>query len=241
MTMRFKSFLALCALMVIMTAVPLLAATPEESFKKSFPRYQLDSIAPTAMPGIYEVIVRGKIAYYATGAEYLITGSIFTADGKNLTQERTLQMQKSKLAGLPLDKALKIGSGPNIVIEVTDPDCSFCRKAAAFFAKRNDVTRHIFFYSNVSKDSDAKIREIFCAKDQAKAYEAAMAGKLDDMKFTPCKSEKADKLLKIHKEAGDKAGVMGMGTPLFLINGQPVLGADFPAIEKLLGGKKEKK
>jgi len=241
MPMRLKAFLTLCTLMAIMAAAPLQAATPEESFKKSYPKYILDSITPTAVPGLYEVVVRGKIAYYAPGAEYLIVGSIHTAEGKNLTDERTLEIQKKKLAGLPLDKAVKIGSGPNVVIEVTDPDCSFCRKAAAFFAKRTDVTRYIFLYSNVSKDADAKIREIFCAKDQAKAYEEAMAGKFDDMKFTPCKSEKADELLKIHKENGDRAGVMGMGTPLFLINGQPVKGADFPAIEKLLAGKKDKK
>lgn len=245
MTMRLKSILALCVLMVIMTAIPLQAATPEESFKKSFPNYPLESIKPTAVPGVYEIIVNGRIGYYAPGPEYIFTGSIMTTDGRNLTQERTAEIQNNKFKDLPLDKALKIGSGPNMVIEITDPDCSFCRKAAIFFAERKDVTRYIFFYAPASgnPNSEAKVRQILCAKpkDRPKVYEAAMAGKLDDMKFTPCKSDEADKLFNLHKETSDRVGTAGFGTPLFLINGQFVRGADIPLIEKILSETKEKK
>jgi thiol:disulfide interchange protein DsbC len=241
--MRLKDLIILCALMVIITAAPLQAATSEESFKKSFPNYPLESIKPTAVPGVYEIIVHDKIGYYAPGPEYIFTGSIMTADGRNLTQERTAEIQKKKFKDLPLDKALKIGSGPNTVIEITDPDCAFCRKAATFFAERKDVTRYIFFYTiaSANPNSEAKIRQIFCAKDRAKAYEAAMAGKLDDMKFTPCKSDETDKLFNLHKETGDRIGAAGLGTPLFLINGQFVRGLDIPMIEKILSDKKEKK
>ena len=240
MNMRLKAFLTLCILVVIMTAAPLLAATPEESFKKSFPQYTLDSITPTAVPGVYEIVVQGKIGYYAPGPEYIFTGAIMTADGKNLTQERSIEMQGRKFKDLPLEKALKIGSGPHTVIEITDPDCPFCRKAATFFAERNDVTRHIFFYPipSLHPNAEAKILQILCAKDRAKTYEEAMTGKLDDMKFTPCKNEEAENLLKAHKEIGDRAGVAGTGTPLFLIDGQVVNGANIPVIEKILGTKK---
>jgi len=240
MNMCLKAFLILCALMVIMTGAPLQAATPEESFKKSFPQYKLDSIAPTAVPGVYEIVVQGKIAYYAPGPEYLFVGSIITPDGKNFTQERIMEIQAKKFKDLPLDRALKIGSGPNTVIEITDPDCPFCRKAATFFAGRNDVTRYVFFYpiASLHPNAEAKVRQIFCTEDRAKAYEEAMAGKLDDMKFTPCKNSEADELLKAHKEIGDRVGVMGTGTPLFLINGQVVNGANIPLIEKILGNKK---
>ncbi len=65
-----------------------------------------------------------------------------------------------------------------------------------------------------------------------------MTGKLDDMKFTPCKNGESDNLLKAHKEIGDRIGVVGTGTPLFLIDGQVVNGANIPLIEKILGDKK---
>jgi thiol:disulfide interchange protein DsbC len=240
MNIRLKVFLTLCILMVIMTGTPLLAATPEESFRMSFPKYPLDSITPTAVPGVYEIVVSGKIGYYAPGPEYIFTGSIMTADGKNLTQERSAEIQGKKFKDLPLEKALKIGSGPHTVIEITDPDCPYCRTASAFFAGRNDVTRYIFFYplSSIHPNAEAKVRQVFCAADRAKAYEEAMTGKLDDMKFTPCKSGEADNLLKAHMEIGDRVGIGGTGTPLFLIDGQIVNGANIPVIEKILGVKK---
>ena len=84
-----KVFLTLCVLMVITTGATLQAATPGESFRKSFPKIPLESITPTAVTGVYEVVSSGKIGYYAPGPEYLFYGAMITADGKNLTQERT--------------------------------------------------------------------------------------------------------------------------------------------------------
>ena len=63
-----------------------------------------------------------------------------------------------------------------------------------------------------------------------------MAGKLDDMKFTPCKTPAVEELLKAHKEIAERGGVTG--TPLFLIDGQVVFGADIPRMVKLLDNKK---
>jgi len=161
--------------------------------------------------------------------------------GRNLTEERLealeqkrLSAMAQKLKGLPLDKALKMGSGKNIVIEITDPDCTFCREAARFFQGRTDVTKHIFFFPlPMHKDAEPKIRYILCAKDKAKAYQDAMSGKLDDMKFQVCNDSDVDALIKVHGEATTQIGVTG--TPLFFINGQPVMGANIPLIEKLLG------
>ncbi len=235
MNIRLKVFFLFC-IMMVMTAVSLEAATPEESFRKSFPNYPLESITPTAVPGVYEIIVNGRMAYYAPGAEYIFTGSILTADGRNLTQQRNREVLETKLKSLPLDKALKIGGGSHTVIEVTDPDCPFCRKAATFFTQRSDVTRYIFFYplASIHPNAEAKIRQIFCVEDPAKAYEEAMSGKMDDMKFTPCKSEEADRLVKAHKELGDRLGMAGVGTPLFLVDGKVVNGANIPEMERIL-------
>jgi thiol:disulfide interchange protein DsbC len=235
-----KAFLTLCVLMVIMTGATLQAATPEESFRKSFPDTPLESITPTAIPGLYEIFTGGRIAYYAPGPEYLIIGEILTKEKKNLTQERNTEIQAKKFKDLPLEKAVKIGNGSHTVIEITDPDCPFCRKASDYFATRNDVTRYVFFYpiSALHPKAEAKVRYILCAKDRAKAYEEAMTGKLDEMKFTPCDDAAAAELAKTHKEIGEKIGGATIGTPMFLIDGQFVRGANIPQIEKILGPKK---
>jgi thiol:disulfide interchange protein DsbC len=234
-----KVFPTLWILMVIVTCTPLHAATPEESFRKSFPDIQMDSMKQTDIPGIYEIVSNGRVAYYAPGPRYLILGDIITEKKKNLTQERVEEMLALRIKTLPLKKALKIGSGPHTVIEITDPDCEFCRKAAEYFAKRKDVTRYIILYPQPTHpNAEAKIRYIFCAKDRAKAYEEAMIGKLDNMKFKPCDGVEAAELVKAHTELGEKVGSKGFGTPMFLIEGQAVMGFDMPKIEKILGAKK---
>ena len=235
-----KVFLTLGVLMVIVTGTPLQAATPEESFRKSYPDIPIESVTPTAIPGLYEIVSGGRIAYYAPGPEYLIIGEIVTKEKKNLTQERSSELQGKKFKDLPLEKAVKIGSGSHTVIEITDPDCPFCRKASDYFGKRNDVTRYIFFYpiTQLHPNAEAKVRYILCAKDRAKAYEEAMTGKLDEMKFTPCDDAAAAELFKTHQETGEKVGVASIGTPLFMIDGQVVNGANIPQIEKILGDNK---
>jgi thiol:disulfide interchange protein DsbC len=235
-----RVFLTLCILTVVMTGTPLQAATPEESFQKTFPNIPMEGIAPTDIPGLYEIVSAGRVIYYAPGPQQLILGEILTKERKNLTQARNNELMVKNFKDLPLEKAVKIGSGPHTVIEITDPDCPFCRKASSYFATRNDVTRYVFFYpiAQLHPKAEAKVLYVLCAKDQAKAYEEAMTGKLDEMKFTPCDDAAAAELLKIHKATGEKAGGGAVGTPLFMVNGQVVRGANIPQIEKIIGAKK---
>jgi thiol:disulfide interchange protein DsbC len=233
-----KTIPVLCGLLcILLTAAPARSASPEESFRKSFPNLRADSIRPSGIDGLYEIVSGTRVLYYAPGPEYLLYGPIISREGKNLTEDRVQEIIGKGLKSLPLEQAVRIGSGARQVIEITDPDCPYCRKASAFLAGKKELTRHIFFLPlAMHPNAAAKVRQIFCAEDRGKAYEEAMTGKFDDMKFTPCKSAAADDLLKAHKEMIDRIGVTG--TPLFLIDGQVVFGADIPRMEKILGGKK---
>jgi thiol:disulfide interchange protein DsbC len=236
-----KAFLVLCVLTVIAVGAPLQAATPEESLRKNFSNIPLESISPTDIPGIYEIVAGGRVAYYAPAQEYLIIGEIVNKEKKNLTQERNGEIMGQRVKSLPLEKAIKMGSGPHKVIEITDPDCPYCRTASKFFADRTDVTRYVFLYPlTIHPNAEAKIKYIFCAKDRTKAYEEAMGGKLDDMKFKACDDTKAAELAQTHKELGDKAGIPGLGTPMFVIDGQVVRGANMPEFEKILSANAKK-
>lgn len=232
-----KWLVVFCTLTLLMTGRPLWAATPEESFRRHFPGIRVDSIRPAPVKGLYEIVSGSEIVYYAPGPEYLISGEILTKDRRNLTQERIFEILSGNLKAAPLEKALKIGSGPRTVIEITDPDCSYCRQASAFFSARTDVTRYIFFFPLSSHpNAGAKIRYIFCAADRKLAYEEAMTGKLDSMQFKPCDDPAAAQALAAHREIGARIGVTG--TPLFLIDGHVVAGADIPLMQKILDGNK---
>lgn len=224
------------ALIVILLAFSgaVFAETPAESLKKNYPNLQFDSIKETQIKGLYEVISGINIFYYHPKTGYIISGEIHTKDGKNLTADRSAELVSAKTKNIPLDKGMKIGSGKNTVIEFTDPDCPFCRKASEYFKKRDDVTRYVFFFPIVSLHPQAedKVKYILCAKDRVKAYEEVMNGKLDGKKVDVCDDKEVITRLEEHKQIGASIGVQG--TPSFVISGQFIRGANFQKIESLL-------
>lgn len=208
----------------------------EDSFKKMFPRYQFDSIRESDINGVYEVIRGTDIGLFVPEPGYLIIGDlqIINREGKNVIDLKRNEIILSKIKSLPLDKALKVGSGKNTVIEITDPDCPYCRRAADFFEKRSDVTQYIFFLPiPYHKDAVNKIKYIFCSQDKEKAYSEATQGKLDNQKYEVCKKQDVEDLLGIHRTVVAKLGIHS--TPFFIINNsQIVVGADIPKIEEAL-------
>lgn len=224
------------ALSVLFGTAGFCAEPYEETFKKTYPQIPFDSIRPTAVKGLYEVSKGADIIYYFEEQGLLFVGEIIDKTGKSLTDERKTEMLVANTKKLPLDKAIKIGNGKHTIIEFTDPDCPYCRRAAAFLDARKDVTRYVFFFPLPShKDAENKIKYIFCSSDRAKAYDDAMKGKLDTQKYTVCKKQEAADLLNIHKEIGSRAGVNG--TPMFIVDGKElVVGANFPALEAALNG-----
>lgn len=212
------------------------AETVEDTFKKMFPRFQFDLIRESEIKGVYEVIKGADIGLFAPEPGYLIIGDfeMINRDGKNIAEAKRHEIILSNAQSIPLDKALKTGSGENTVIEITDPDCPYCRKAAAFFEKRSDVTKYVFFLPlPYHRDAENKIKYIFCAEDKSKAYSDAMQGKLDNQKYEVCKRQDVVDLLKAHKEIATKLGIKG--TPFFIINNNTiVIGADMPRLEESL-------
>lgn len=210
--------------------------SPEQSLKASFPKLEFEKMSKTPIEGVYEVITGGRVLYYAPKAECIIIGEIITKSEVNLTQAKELELLGARAKQVSLDKAIKIGSGKNTIIEFTNIDCSYCRTASEFLGKTKDLTRYIYFINlSGSPQTDAKMRYVFCAQDKEKAYEEAMAGKLDDMKFKQCGSKDAEIQFHAHNEIGKK--VNPPGTPFFLVNGMPVMGANIPEIQRLLGAK----
>jgi thiol:disulfide interchange protein DsbC len=206
----------------------------EETFKKAFPRVPFDSIKPTEIKGVYEVSKGSEVIYFIADPGYLFIGDIVSKEGKSLTEERKGALAAEKAKDIPLDKAIKMGSGKNTIVEFTDPDCPYCRKASEFLEPKKDVTRYVFFLPlPMHPDAENKVKYIFCAEDKAKAYEDAMKGKLDDQKYEKCDKPEAIALLNLHKELAGKMGING--TPFFIINGKKaVTGANTPEIEAAL-------
>ncbi|MBK5277069.1 MAG: thioredoxin fold domain-containing protein [Desulfuromonadales bacterium] len=138
-------------------------------------------------------------------------------------------------AEIDLSKAIKIGFGPKSVVEFTDPDCPFCRKASKYFEGRPDVTRYVFFYPLPRHPrAREKVQFILSMPDKAKAYHEVMSGKMDSVALLPSTPEGA-KLQEQHVEIAKKSKVDS--TPSFMINGRIIVGFDLKRIEEVLGAK----
>jgi thiol:disulfide interchange protein DsbC len=221
------------AVCLLATAAIAWGQSAEQSLKKNFPRIKADSVKPSSVKGIYEVVSGDRIFYYMPDSEILIVGDLVDKTGRSLTQERQGEMMAEKVKAVPLEKALKIGAGKNTVIEFTDPDCPYCRTASKFLDERTDMTRYVFFVPLPSHPkAEPKVKYIFCAEDREKAYHEAMTGKLDDMRFKPCDDPKAAALAKEHGEIGNRVGIRA--TPTFFVNGKMVRGANQQQLNQYL-------
>lgn len=133
---------------------------------------------------------------------------------------------------LDLDKAVKLGSGKTMVIEFTDPDCPYCRKAEVYFSQKPQVTRYIFFIPLANHPaSKGKVQYILSARDKARAYQEVLSGRFDPEKLTEITPE-GIKLQKEHQEIA-RANKM-TSTPTFMIYGRIVEGFDLRRLEPLL-------
>jgi thiol:disulfide interchange protein DsbC len=232
--MRF----ALCLLFVVLLGVqPVFADESEKEaaaqLSRIMPNTMIDGFGPSPIPELYEVTAGDQIFYFSPNG-HLVFGEIWSKDGRSLTAERRDQLITDKLGRLPLDKALTIGDGPHQVIEFTDPDCPFCRKADAFLEGRADVTRHIFFFplEGLHPKAAAKSRYILCSEDKEKALKEVFAGDWDNKDLPPLAADCQETLLDEHLRLGGTLGVRG--TPTIWVDGASIKGADLDAIAALL-------
>ena len=138
-------------------------------------------------------------------------------------------------AGLDISKSITIGSGPKTVVEFTDPDCPYCRKASQYFEGRSDVTRHVFFFPLPRHPkAKEKAQYILSQADRAAAYREVMSGKMDAVQ----KFETTPKGIKLQEEQLEAARSQKVNsTPTFLISGRIIVGFDQKKIEEALGSK----
>ena len=204
---------------------------PDVSLRKAFPNLSFETIEKTDVKGLYEVVSGMNLFYYYPEKEYLFFGEIFTPAGKSLTAEKKGEIAAKLVKNLPLDKAVKTGNGKTEVIEFTDPDCPYCRKAYDFFKTRTDVTVYTFFSPFAHPGAIAKVWYMLNADDRAKAYHEVFEGKSTEQPAAGY-SDSIKKLAQEHLDLARSVGVSG--TPTFFINGQQVVGADFQKLERLL-------
>jgi len=222
-----------------LTTLSLGAAAQEATIRKNLterlPQLQaIDEISKSPMAGLYEVRVNGTEIYY-TDAEgnFLLQGSLIdTKQRRNLTEERVDKLTAINFDALPLKDAFTIvrGNGKRRLAVFEDPNCGYCKRFERDLQKVTNVTIHMFLYPILSADSNEKSKNIWCAKDRAKAWQDWMV-----RDQTPATASCDVSAIARNLEVGRKFKITGTPTLVFA-DGSRVPGAISAAeVEKNLG------
>lgn len=135
----------------------------------------IHNVRSTPMAGLYEVQVEGNVLFYADAqGDYLIQGAVLDTKNKlDLTQERMKALTAVKFDELPLKDAfvVKHGKGERELAVFADPNCHYCLLLEAELAKVKNVKVHVFLLPILGQDSAKKAQNIWCAKNQAQAWQ----------------------------------------------------------------------
>jgi thiol:disulfide interchange protein DsbC len=155
-------------------------AAIRQTMAKSMPSAKIDSVKPSEIKGLYEVIVGANIFYVSEDGKYLLQGRLVdVAARKDLTEE--------KLSGTRKQAIEKIGQKNMIVFKpkiskytvsiFTDIDCGYCRKLHSEIDQylAEGITIQYLFFPRAGKGSDSynKAVSVWCAKDRNAALTAA--------------------------------------------------------------------
>ena len=159
-------------------AATTLALADEAAIRKNlaerlpnFPK--IDEVTKTAIPGVYEVRMGTDILYADENGNHLLQGSMIeTKTRTDLTQARIDKLTMIDFAALPLKDAVlvKQGTGARKLVVFADPNCGYCKRIERDLQTLKDVSIYTFLYPILGADSTAKSKDIWCAKDNAKAW-----------------------------------------------------------------------
>ncbi len=172
-----RSSRAVAALILALSLAPA-AFADDAAIRKNIgerlPQFpKIDEITKTPIPGVYELRVGTDLYYSDEQGNYIIEGQLIdTRTRVNVTEERIGKLTAIDFKSLPLKDAMvwKQGTGERKLVVFADPNCGYCKKFEKDLQAVKDVTVYTFLYPILGGDSSEKSKQIWCAKDNTKAW-----------------------------------------------------------------------
>jgi thiol:disulfide interchange protein DsbC len=215
------------------------AALANEALKKTLqakvPQLQIESVAKSPLPGLYEVVANDTIFYADEKGQYLIVAErVLDLDAKkDILEERMNRLTGIRFDTLPLDMAFKSvkGNGKRKLAVFSDPDCPYCRRLEQDLRKLNDVTVYTFLLpiEQLHPAAIEKSRAVWCSADRQKTWEELMLNNVNPTGNKTCDNP-VDKIIAFAQQKRISA------TPtMFLADGTRISGAKSAAdLDRLL-------
>jgi thiol:disulfide interchange protein DsbC len=204
------------------TAVAIKAAVERNTQGK----VHVDSVTPSPIPGVYEVVSGHEVLYVDATGRYGIDGQMIDMQQqRDLTAARHEQLQRIGFNELPLDLALKRvqGNGKRVLAVFEDPGCAACRALTKFIDQLPDVTVYRFMYPISGDAALRQTQAAWCSRDRHEAWSSLMRG---GELMTPHSNCDLSGLARI-QAVGDRLRINNTPT-VFLADGRRLIGATPP-------------
>ncbi len=178
-----KKIIQIVGLLLLTLLLPC-AHADEAAIKKalgqSMPTAKIESIKPSEVKGLYEVILGSRIYYVSEDGKYLLQGRLVDiANRTDLTETKLGATRKAALDEMGVDNMIlfkpKISRYKAFIF--TDIDCGYCRKLHSEIDQylAEGITIQYLFFPRAGKGSDSydKAVSVWCAKDRNAALTAA--------------------------------------------------------------------
>ncbi len=185
---------ALCLLAASLTFVPAFAdegAAARAAIQKIAPLQEITVFGKSKLPGYFEGVIDGQVAYASADGRYLLRGSVEdTREGISLSDASMAAKRREVLSALGHDSRLSFEpADPKYRLTVfTDVDCPFCRRLHSRideFNARGIAFDYVFFPLSIHPGADRKSVSVWCSDDRKQAYTAAVAGRVPDAPDCP--------------------------------------------------------
>jgi thiol:disulfide interchange protein DsbC len=160
-----------------------------------------------------------EVLYADENGDHIFQGELIaTKTRANLTEARIAKLTQIDFASLPLKDAILIkqGSGARRIVVFGDPNCGYCKRLERDLVALKDVTIYTFLYPILGPDSNAKSRDIWCARDRGKVWRSWMVdGNAPTKAAGPCDSSALERNTALgarHRVSGTPAIVFEDGT-----------------------------
>lgn len=199
--------------------------TVRSKLAKLVPETAPDSIKPTPIKDLYEVVYGAQVMYVSAEGRYLLRGNLIDLDQRqDLTEQTRSRARREALS--KVDESEMIVFSPtskkprHTITVFTDVDCPYCRKLHSEIDEYTNAgikVRYLMF-PRMGKNSPSyyKAVNVWCAKDRNEALTEAKQGK--ELPKRTCKNPVQSQM-----ELGQLIGVNG--TPATVLeNGEMVPG-----------------
>lgn len=195
-------------------------AEVRERIEARYPDFEFESVRPTPVDGIYEVVSGTDVMYLTEDARYLLRGQLIDLEARtNLTGQRRSELVHAQVESLGEESMLVYppaeGPAQNTLTVFTDPSCPYCQQLHEDLLKMVEQypvkVRYLMFpRAGLGSAAADTLRDIWCASDPQEAMTRAKRGQ-----SVPGREDGCNPPIEQHFQAARSVGVNG--TPFLMI------------------------